>query len=361
MANRNYDRSRGNTGRSSSFSGGSSNTARRSSGGGQAEKQKERAATAARKFALGNTPSAVSNAAIQTGINQNQAAQEAKADKWKSNAQSFTKFAGNTVFPGLGNVLEGPAGQLASTLSGADTGITSTMRDRQTMQQSGIGGGTNKMRQLSSDGIGGYGVDRGGQFGNAGVPEPDMSAQAGQLPPGQMQPGALQPWQQAGTSALGQQQALLGMGGQEAQQQAFSAFGDSPGQKFLRDRAEKVTMRNAPQMGGLGGGNVRSALNEQAVGFAAQDYGNYYNRLGGLSGQGYQATAAGLDQDYRNQRAASDDAFRNRLNDQQLSQMNQQQKAGQTEGILNLIGQFEEPIGNMFSGIGDSVSDWFGW
>jgi hypothetical protein len=165
-----------------------------------------------------------------------------------------------------------------------------------------------------------------------------------------MSGGALQPWQQAGTNALGQQQALLGMGGQDAQQAAFEAFGNSPGQQFLRDRARKATMRSAPSMGGMGGGNVRSALNEQAVGFAAQDFNNQFNRLGQLSGQGFQATTAGLDEN-----------FRGKLNAQQLAQMNQQQKAGQTEGILNLVGQFSEPLGDMFSGIGDTVSDWMEW
>jgi len=72
----------------------------------------------------------------------------------------------------------------------------------------------------------------------------------------------------------------------EQQQQAFAAFGESPGQRFIRDRAQKNLLRNASAIGGLGGGNIRSALVEQGVGFAAQDFNNQLNRLAGLSGSG---------------------------------------------------------------------------
>jgi len=100
---------------------------------------------------------------------------------------------------------------------------------------------------------------------------------------------SLQPWTQGGRDAASQQQALLGLGGQEAQQAAFQAFEESPGQAFIRKRAQKNLLQNASVIGGLGGGNVRSALVEQGAGFAAQDYANQFNRLGQLSGQGQQA------------------------------------------------------------------------
>ena len=102
--------------------------------------------------------------------------------------------------------------------------------------------------------------------------------------------GNLQPFQEAGVSALGQQQALLGLGGQEAQQEAFAAFNESPGQKFMRDRAQKNLLRNSSAIGGLGGGNVRSALVEQGAGFAQQDFNNQFGRLGQIAGQGQNAT-----------------------------------------------------------------------
>ncbi len=78
----------------------------------------------------------------------------------------------------------------------------------------------------------------------------------------------------------------------EAQQQAaFEKLDSSPGQQFLRDRAQKNLLRNASSIGGLGGGNVRSALVQQGVGFAQQDLQNQFGRLGQLSGQGQQATS----------------------------------------------------------------------
>ena len=102
--------------------------------------------------------------------------------------------------------------------------------------------------------------------------------------------GNLQPFQEAGVGALGQQQALLGLSGQDAQNQAFAAFNESPGQKFMRDRAQKNLLRNSSAIGGLGGGNVRSALVEQGAGFAQQDFNNQFGRLGQIAGQGQNAT-----------------------------------------------------------------------
>lgn len=99
------------------------------------------------------------------------------------------------------------------------------------------------------------------------------------------------PFRQAGLSALSQQQALLGLSGQAEQQQAFQAFEDSPGQQFIRQRQQRALLQNTAAIGGLGGGNVRGALQQQAAGFAQQDFQNQLNRLGGLAGQGQIATA----------------------------------------------------------------------
>ena len=106
---------------------------------------------------------------------------------------------------------------------------------------------------------------------------------------GQSQFDQLNPFATAGTSALQQQQALLGMGGQSEQDAAFAAFNDSPGQKFIRERAQKSLLRNSAAIGGLGGGNVRSALVEQGAGFAAQDFNNQFTRLGDLRTAGQNA------------------------------------------------------------------------
>lgn len=100
-----------------------------------------------------------------------------------------------------------------------------------------------------------------------------------------------EPFRQAGLTALEQQQALLGLSGTEAQQAALQAFQESPGQAFLRERGEQSLLRSSAAIGGLGGGNVRSALQQQGIGFAQQDLQNQLARLGGIAGQGQTVTS----------------------------------------------------------------------
>ena len=148
------------------------------------------------------------------------------------------------------------------------------------------------------------------------------------------------PFQEAGTAAVGQQQALIGLSGVEAQQEALSALEVSPGQQFLRDRAQKNLLRNTSAIGGLGGGNVRSALVQQGVGFAQQDIQNQFGRLGQLAGQGQAAATSssqisgGISQNIANQAIASG---QNRATG--IAQQNQitQNTIG---GLSNLFGQF---------------------
>lgn len=92
------------------------------------------------------------------------------------------------------------------------------------------------------------------------------------------------------TGALTRQQEFLGLRGPEAQQAAFAGFMESPGQAFLRQRGEQALVRQASALGGLGGGNVRQALQEQGIGVAAQQQTELQNRLAQLTGQGLQAT-----------------------------------------------------------------------
>lgn len=92
-----------------------------------------------------------------------------------------------------------------------------------------------------------------------------------------------------GQQAQQMQAALSGALGPEAQQAAYDAFQESPGQAWLRQQAEQGLLRNQAALGGLGGGRVREALQAQAMGMAQQDFGNQYDRLGQLTGQGLQA------------------------------------------------------------------------
>lgn len=66
----------------------------------------------------------------------------------------------------------------------------------------------------------------------------------------------LSPFREAGLPALEQQQALLGLLGEEQQQAALGALQETPGQEFIRQRAQKNLLRNASAIGGIGGGNI---------------------------------------------------------------------------------------------------------
>jgi hypothetical protein len=103
---------------------------------------------------------------------------------------------------------------------------------------------------------------------------------------------ALNPYAQAGADATSQQRAMLGLDGPEAQEQAYAQMQESPGNKFLRDRMERSVLRNSAAMGGLGGGNVKSALQEQAFGWAQTDMDNQFGRLNTLSSRGMDAAGA---------------------------------------------------------------------
>lgn len=159
----------------------------------------------------------------------------------------------------------------------------------------------------------------------------------------------LAPWMRAGSGALTLQQALLGLSGQEAQQAAYEQFKQSPGQAFLQARGQKNLLANASAIGGLGGGNVRSALVQQGVGFAQQDFGDWYNRIAGLSGTGQQ-TGAQLG-GFGQQSAAN---IGNLLGNQGAARASGILGAQQAnaQGMNNLIGLGSMYLGGGFGGSG---------
>lgn len=110
----------------------------------------------------------------------------------------------------------------------------------------------------------------------------------------------LAPFRQGGTQAFEQLGALAGTKGVQAERAALRDFQESPGQQFLRERGQRALLRNAAKTGGLGGGNVRQALQEQAIGVASQQLGTRFNQLAGISAAGLQATS-GLAQLRQNQ------------------------------------------------------------
>ncbi len=96
-----------------------------------------------------------------------------------------------------------------------------------------------------------------------------------------------------GEDAGNQLNNFLGLNGQDAEQGAIDSFNESPGQKFLRERRERATVRNASATGGLKGGNVQRALAEESIGLSQQFLGERKDRLAGVAGMGLDATATG--------------------------------------------------------------------
>lgn len=97
----------------------------------------------------------------------------------------------------------------------------------------------------------------------------------------------LQPYMQTGLQANQLQAALSGTLGQDAQRQAYANFQASPGQEWLQQQGERAVTRNAAALGGLGGGNVMQELQRQGQGLAAQDFNNYFQRIGMVGDRGF--------------------------------------------------------------------------
>jgi len=99
----------------------------------------------------------------------------------------------------------------------------------------------------------------------------------------------LDPFRTGGQRAFEEQQALLGLSGEEEGAAALSRFQESPGQEFLRQEQEQAILRNAAATGGTQGGKVLTELQRQAFGRAQTDFGNQFSRLQQLGVQGQQA------------------------------------------------------------------------
>jgi len=110
--------------------------------------------------------------------------------------------------------------------------------------------------------------------------------------------GYFEPYRGAGEGAVNLEAAFTGALGPEAQAEAFANYSESPGQKFSRERQEQSLLRNQSATGGLGGGNILTALQEQAAGIASQNYNQDLSNLRSLAGRGQQAagSSAGLEQ-----------------------------------------------------------------
>ena len=101
----------------------------------------------------------------------------------------------------------------------------------------------------------------------------------------------LKPYVEAGTPALQAQQALLGLGGPEAQQQAVAGLESSPMFQALARQGEEAMLQQASATGGLRGGNIQAALAQFRPQMLAQAIEQQYGRLGGLTALGQQSAA----------------------------------------------------------------------
>jgi hypothetical protein len=113
----------------------------------------------------------------------------------------------------------------------------------------------------------------------------------------------LAPFTQGGTAAFGQQQALIGVQGPEAQQQAINALEQGPAFQSIAQQGENAILQNASATGGLRGGNVQAALGQFRPQLLSQLIDQQFNQLGGLSATG-QASAAGQATAAQNQGSA---------------------------------------------------------
>lgn len=150
----------------------------------------------------------------------------------------------------------------------------------------------------------------------------------------------LAPYMQAGQGALGQQQALLGLAGPEAQRAAISQLEQSPQFQAMVQQGETGILQNASATGGLRGGNTQAALAQFRPAMLSQLIQQQMAQLGGLSGMGQQA--AGGVAGFGQQGAANVGA--------QLGAMGQAQAGAalaQGQGLANLFGGIGGALGTL--------------
>jgi hypothetical protein len=101
----------------------------------------------------------------------------------------------------------------------------------------------------------------------------------------------MSPYVQAGNTALGQQQALIGLSGQDAQASAINALQGSSQFSALQQQGENAILQNAAATGGLRGGNTQGALAQFRPALLNQLIESQYEKLGGLTSIGQNAAA----------------------------------------------------------------------
>ena len=102
--------------------------------------------------------------------------------------------------------------------------------------------------------------------------------------------GRLAPYEQAGQAAFGQQQALIGLGGPEAERAAIDRILGGETFKSLASQGEEALLQRASATGGLRGGNIQAALGQFRPQLLSSLIEQQYGRLGGIAGAGLGVT-----------------------------------------------------------------------
>lgn len=133
--------------------------------------------------------------------------------------------------------------------------------------------------------IGGLGSIAGGLFGSSGAKSAARAQAAAQQAAIDEQRRQfdltredMAPWRAAGEGALNRLQ------------DPQSAFQASPGYDYALGQSQQAIERARSATGGLASGNTLAALQQNAIGLANQDYGNWWNQQAGLAGVGQNAT-----------------------------------------------------------------------
>lgn len=103
----------------------------------------------------------------------------------------------------------------------------------------------------------------------------------------------LEPYVAAGTPALQQQMAALGLAGPESQAAFVAQQEQSPIFQALARQGEEAVLQQASATGGLRGGNLQGALAQFRPALLNQFLTQQYERLGGMTALG-QRSAAGV-------------------------------------------------------------------
>jgi hypothetical protein len=101
----------------------------------------------------------------------------------------------------------------------------------------------------------------------------------------------LKPYVEAGTPALTQQQALLGLQGPEAERAAIERIRGGETFQALAQQGEEALLQRASATGGLRGGNIQAALAEFRPTLLSNLIEQQYGRLGGMTSLGQQSAA----------------------------------------------------------------------